>query len=91
VKRQGRGPSRRERRKAEQARPKPHDCEDARRVATTCRLLGELGAGGHQTVLIGRVLELLDPGHKHVPAAHPLADPMLGTLPVDAASYQEPS
>jgi len=89
VKRQGRGPSRREKRKAEQERPKPHSCPAVMQVARACTLLGQLTASGQQHVLIARMLEILDPEHKAVPAPHPLADPVFGTMPVDPAAYRE--
>ena len=88
MKRQGRGPSRRERRKAEQERPKPHSCPATMQVARACTLLGQLAGAGSQTVLIGRMLEILDPEHKMVPPAHPLADPVFGTLPVNPEAYR---
>lgn len=90
MKRQGKGPSRRERKKAEQERPSPHSCPDTMKVRQACQLLGQLAGAGQQAVLIGRMLEILDPEHKVVPSQHPLADPVFGTMPVDAASYESP-
>jgi hypothetical protein len=89
MRRKDRGPSRRERHKADQERPAPHNCPDVMRVRQACTLLGELAATGNQTVLIGRMLEILDPDHKQVPKADPLADPLFGTMPTDPAAYRE--
>lgn len=50
-------------------------------------------AAAAQYVLIGRVLQILDPEHKLAPAPpppDPLADPLLGTMPTDPAAYQRP-
>ena len=46
-----------------------------------------------QYVLIGRVLQILDPEHKLAPApppSDPRADPLFGTMPTDPEAYQRP-
>ena len=82
MRRQGRGPSRREKRKAEQERPKPHSCEAQQTLTRVIRLLTDRAAGGHQTILIGQVLEMAVPGWKDPVHDDPRADPLFGTLPV---------
>jgi hypothetical protein len=84
VRRQDPGPSRRERRKAEQERPKPHDCENTRRLNAAVRMLYSLSEGGQQTVMIGKVLAELDPAYAQAPPPDPRADPLFGTMPVTA-------
>jgi hypothetical protein len=88
VKREDQGPSRRERRKAKQERPGPHDCEDVRRVRAACKELYAVAGRGQQTILVGKLLGILDPDYKQAPPPDPRADPLFGTMPVDAASYQ---
>lgn len=78
MKRQGRGPSRRERKKAEQERPAPHNCDDHQRLTKVVRLLLDRAAGGHQQILIGQVLEVAIPGYTDPVHDDPLADPLTG-------------
>ena len=90
MKRQGRGPSRRERRKAEQQRPAPHNCQAQQTLNAVTRLLLDRAAGGHQTILLGQVLEIAVPGWVDPVTADPRADPLFGTLPVTAESQADP-
>ena len=91
MKRQGRGPSRREKRKAEQERPKPHSCEAQQTLTRVIRLLTDRAAGGHQMIMIGQVLEIAVPGWKDPVTSDPRADPLFGTLPVTPQPHQDGS
>ena len=82
MKRQGRGPSRRERRKAGQERPRPHSCEAQQTITRVIRLLADRAAGGHQMIMIGQVLEIMVPGYQDPVTSDPRADPLTGCLPV---------
>ena len=62
-----------------------HDCLAARRSAALAAELNSQAADGKQYVLIGRVLEALDPGGlRSAPPPDPRADPLTGCLPVTA-------
>ena len=74
-------------------RPRPHECEWRARVAAAVAELDRKGHEGQQYVLIGRMVGLLDPRNELArqvpPPPDPRADPLLGTMPVDAASYRD--
>ena len=71
--------SRRKGRAAGQQPAEKHECEAARRLDEVTSLLLGRQAGGHGSVPVSILLDMLDPGHEKREKRHPLADPLTGT------------